>query len=125
MHACVRMFVCVCAFWRQAAFASSASSSSFPPSLLSDFLIVGQPLCLPPQVAIMSGMIPMSRLHAPLRADKNVSFTAREAASPFSHPLVSTPAPSLSLQVDGAEVLPCDITALGLFHGCSGFSTTD
>ena len=89
----------------------------------------------PPQVAIMSGMILMSWLLALLLTDKWGGGGTRQCQVQEKQYL---PSPSsrfhshshflshrLSQQVDGSKVSLCDITALCLPPGGSGFSTTD
>lgn len=78
----------------------------------------------PPQVVIMTGMILMSRLRALLRTDKEKK--KQSLPSPISrlHCLLP-PSSLLSAGRRGGGLSPCDITALCLPHGGSGFSTMD
>lgn len=74
-----------------------------------------------PQVAIISGMIPMSQLRALLLTDKEKKQSVlgqgeQSLSSPISHFYSRSLSHWLSLEVVGAEVSPCDITALSLSH---------
>lgn len=129
LYGCGVVFLCSSSIYCT----SSRVCSLLPPSRCVLWLYVGPLLRLPlpftpPQVAIMSDMILMSQLWAPLHTDRRtMSVLGEENLLTPPPSAASTAAPSViaSQQVGRTKVSPRDITALCLSHGGSDFSTAD